>query len=124
MIHVDAEPARNLLKIRFSQKVSPEEIRDGLETAKTRLAELQPGFCLLSDLTDLQSMDLRCAPFIEQAMDLYNQKGISRVVRVIPDPQKDIGLNIMSLFHYRRGVRIVTVETLAEAENNFRESES
>jgi hypothetical protein len=36
-------------------------------------------------------------------------------VRVIPDSRKDIGLNIMSLFHYRRGVRIVTCETLAEA---------
>jgi hypothetical protein len=37
------------------------------------------------------------------------------VVRVIPDPHKDIGLNILSLFHYRRGVRIVTCETLEEA---------
>jgi hypothetical protein len=37
------------------------------------------------------------------------------VVRVIPDPQKDIGLNILSLFHYRRRVRIVTCKTLAEA---------
>jgi hypothetical protein len=37
------------------------------------------------------------------------------VVRIIPDPRKDIGLSIMSVFHYRRGVRIVTCETLAEA---------
>jgi hypothetical protein len=37
------------------------------------------------------------------------------VVRVIPDPQKDIGLNILSLFHYRKRVRIVTCETLDEA---------
>ena len=37
------------------------------------------------------------------------------VVRVIPDPYKDIGLNIVSLFHYPRRVRIVTCETLEEA---------
>jgi hypothetical protein len=37
------------------------------------------------------------------------------VVRVIPDPQKDIGMQIMSLFHYDRRVRIVTCESLAEA---------
>jgi hypothetical protein len=50
---------------------------------------------------------------------VYDQKGIAKVVRVIPDPGKDIGLSIMSLFHYRRGVSIVTVETLAEAEKNL-----
>jgi hypothetical protein len=48
-------------------------------------------------------------------MDLCNKHGIEMVVRVIPDPQKDIGLNILSLFHYRRRVRIVTCKTLAEA---------
>jgi hypothetical protein len=43
------------------------------------------------------------------------------VVRVIPNPQKDIGLNILSLFHYRRRVRIVTCETLEEAMNALAE---
>jgi hypothetical protein len=47
-------------------------------------------------------------------MDLCNKKGIALVVRVIADPRKDIGFNILSIFHYRRGVRIVTVETLDE----------
>ena len=50
-------------------------------------------------------------------MDLCNKKGVEMVVRVIPDPHKDIGLNIMSLFHYRRHVRLVTCQTLAEAMN-------
>jgi len=31
------------------------------------------------------------------------------VVRIIPDPRKDIGLNILSRFHYRRGSRFVTL---------------
>ena len=31
------------------------------------------------------------------------------------DPRKDIGLNILSLFHYGRGVQIVSCETLEEA---------
>ena len=119
MIHVEADPTRNLLKIHFSERVGPEEMKAGFDKANALLVDLRPGFCLLSDLTGLELMDLRSAPYIKQAMDLYNQKGIAKVVRVIPDPQKDIGLNIMSLFHYRRGVRIVTVETLAEAEKNL-----
>jgi hypothetical protein len=37
------------------------------------------------------------------------------VVRVIPDPTRDIGLQIMSYFHYDGAVRIVTCATLDEA---------
>ena len=70
---------------------------------------------LLADLTALESMDVGCAPFIEKAMDLCNEKGASIVVRVIPDPHRDIGMQIMSIFHYGSDVQIVTCETLAEA---------
>jgi len=60
-------------------------------------------------------MDVGCAPFIEKAMDMCNEKGASMVVRVIPDPHRDIGLQIMSIFHYGGDVRILTCETLAQA---------
>ena len=60
-------------------------------------------------------MDVGCAPFIEKAMDLCNEKGASMVVRVIPDPHRDIGLQIMSIFHYRGDVRIITCQSLADA---------
>jgi hypothetical protein len=34
-------------------------------------------------------------------MDLIDQHGVSFVVRVIPNPKQDIGMNILTLFHYR-----------------------
>ena len=37
------------------------------------------------------------------------------MVRVIPDPQKDIGLNILSQFHYGPNIKLTTVESLAAA---------
>ena len=86
-----------------------------MEEVRAGLAKLESGFRLLADLTDLESMDVACAPFIEKAMDLCNEKGASIVVRVIPDPTRDIGMQIMSLFHYGGDVRIVTCETLDEA---------
>jgi len=48
-------------------------------------------------------------------MDLINQRGVSLIVRVIPDPAKDIGLNILTIFHYPRQPRIITCQKLAEA---------
>jgi hypothetical protein len=34
---------------------------------------------------------------------------------VVPDPHKDIGLNILSQFHYGPEVRVMTFESLADA---------
>jgi hypothetical protein len=33
----------------------------------------------------------------------------------VPDPRKDIGLNILSQFHYGPEIRVMTFETLADA---------
>ena len=48
-------------------------------------------------------------------MDLFDAAGVDTIVRVIPNPRKDIGFSIMSLFHYRHGVHIMTCETMEEA---------
>jgi hypothetical protein len=48
-------------------------------------------------------------------MDTLAEKGVSSVTRVMPDPHKDIGLNILSQFHYGPEIQIATFETLADA---------
>ena len=50
-----------------------------------------------------------------QGLELCDAKGVSLVVRVIPDPAKDIGMNILSLFHYRHRPRSVTCASMEEA---------
>jgi len=115
MFKIEAKKVNNLLKIQFSGNVDAKETQAGLEPLRNSLGELSAGFRLLSDLTGLLTMETACTPHIRQAMDWCNEKGVSLVVRVIPDPHLDVGLNILSIFHYRRGVRIVTVETLEEA---------
>ena len=115
MYRAELDKPRNLLKIICAQRVRPEEAKRCADELPALLADLQPGFRLLGDFGGLESMDLGCAPHIARIMDLCNAKGVEMVVRVIPDPHKDIGLNIMSLFHYRRGLRIVTCGTLEEA---------
>jgi hypothetical protein len=115
MFQVEVDKAKNLLRIIYSQHVGPEDTKRVEEQIPALVPNLRPGFRLLTDLSALESMDLACVPYIKRMMDLCNKKGIEMVVRVIPDPQKDIGLNILSLFHYRRRVRIVTCATLEEA---------
>src|SRR5205085_5564224 len=106
----------NRLTIRYSGKVAAQETEMGLEEIREKLAQLQSRFHLLADLTDLDAMDVGCAPFIEKAMDMCNEKSASMVVRVILDPHRDIDLHIMSIFHYRGDVQILTCESLAQAD--------
>ena len=115
MFQVEVNKSKNLLRISYAQHVGPEDTKRVEETIPPLLAEVRPGFRLLTDLSSLESMDLACVPYIKRMMDLCNKQGIEMVVRVIPDPHKDIGFKILSLFHYRRRVRIVTCATLEEA---------
>lgn len=79
-------------------------------------AQLRKGFILVTDLTLLEQMELNACPYIEKAMDVLNTAGVSKVVRIIPDQGKDIGLTIMSLFHYSSRVAVHTFKTHSEAE--------
>ena len=107
---------KQLLCLSFIDRVRLDELERVREQSALLLAELAPGFRLLTDLDRLESVDADCAPEIGRLMELCDEKGVSIVVRVIPDPTKDIGLNIIARFHYRKHrPRIVTCETMAEA---------
>ena len=60
-------------------------------------------------------MEAACAAPLKKIMHLCDEKGISGVVRIVPDPRRDIGLQIMSRFHYGPAVSIVTCKSLEEA---------
>jgi hypothetical protein len=115
MFQVEVNRQQNLMVMAFAGHVGPEEMKRQEEKVLALVQDLAPGFRLLSDLSDLESMDPACLLYIRRVMDLLNQRGVSKVVRVIPDPHKDIGLNILSLFHYRRRLPIATCATRAEA---------
>ena len=79
------------------------------------LQDIEPGFHVLADFRGLESMDPAAARHIARIMDALAEKNIASVTRVMPDPHKDIGLNILSQFHYGANVKIATFETLADA---------
>jgi anti-anti-sigma regulatory factor len=115
MFETGFDKNKNLLRVVFSGHVDGEEAKQCTEQMALLFSETKRGFRLLTDLTGLERMDGACVPFIRKSMDLCNKYGVRTVIRVIPDPHKDIGFNILSLFHYRHEIQIVTCETLAEA---------
>jgi hypothetical protein len=115
-VSVTADPGRNLLHLSYAGDIRLKEIQRLEKDIEMAVTKMSQGFFLLTDFTDLNSMDLVCVPYIKKTMDGFRKAGVARIVRVIPDPHKDIGFNIMSLFHYPRGLLIITCENQAEAD--------
>ncbi len=106
---------KQLLHLSYIGHVTAEDLAPGREELSALLADLPAGFRLLTDLGRLESMDLACATELGRTMELCDQKGVGLVVRVVPDPKKDIGLSILTLFHYHHRVQAVTCQSMEEA---------
>jgi hypothetical protein len=115
MLLVTSNKSRRLLHVRYIGRVQPADFLHGREDLATQLGELSPGFRLLADFSQLESMGLDCEVELGRMMESIGQSGVGLVVRVIPDPSKDIGMNILTVFHYPKHLRVVTCNNLVEA---------
>jgi hypothetical protein len=115
MLLVTSNKSKQLLQICYIGQVRLEDLQSGREDLTTQLKELSPGFRLLADFSQMESMGLDCAPELGRMMDLIGQAGVALVVRVIPEPSRDIGMNILTVFHYPHRPRVVACQNLTEA---------
>ncbi len=113
---VQGDISRNLIEVRYLGRVTAAEVKAVSEKVIELLPKMRQGFTFLADLSGLESMGLDCVADITKIMDACNAAGIGTVVRIVPDPRKDIGLKILSIIHYRRGVHVLTCQNSAEAE--------
>ena len=115
MFTVTLNQAENLLTVSYRGRVTLDETGLCQEEVKLALTVLEPDFRLIVDLTGLESMDLSCSPCLASIMERCNAAGVAEVLRIIPDPTRDIGLQILSFFHYGNDVYVHTCGSLAEA---------
>jgi hypothetical protein len=115
MFVVETDTTKQLLVLSIAGTVTAEESKETVVRVRERLNEMEPGFIALIDFRWLESMTSAAAPFVAEIMNAFAARKVSAVVRVMPDPHKDIGLNILSKFHYGPEVRLMTFETLADA---------
>src|SRR5260370_9931985 len=99
----------------YSGHIRPAEMKKALQSVQALAPRLKPGFVLLSDLTNLDSMEPACAADLGAIAEQLSSYGISSVIRVTPDPAKDIGFNIVSIFHFRQPVKARTMDHSAAA---------
>jgi anti-anti-sigma regulatory factor len=115
MYAIELDQSKRLLVISAVQRVTAAEAKLAAQRVRELLQDVVPGFRVLADFRWLDSMDSASARHIAEIMDALTERGVRSVTRVIRDPHKDIGLNILSKFHYGPEVRIATFGTLADA---------
>src|SRR5206468_8334002 len=115
MYAIELDRSKRLLVISAAQRVTAGEANRAAQRIRELLQDVAPGFHVLADFRWLESMDSAAARHIAEMMDALAEKNVASVTRVMPDPHKDIGLNILSQFHYGPEIQIGTFETLADA---------
>lgn len=115
MFLATSNKVRRLLMLKYIGRVTNEEMTQGEAEVLALLAEIPPGFRVVQDLSQLESMDTKTIEWVGRMMDLFYERGVGRVVRVIPDPSKDIGFNILTVFHYRHSPEIITCDDFLKA---------
>jgi anti-anti-sigma regulatory factor len=115
MYSVEFDRSKRLLVISAAGEVTKEDVATVALRVREMMKEVTPGFRVLTDFRWLDRMEPAAAKHIAEIMDAVAGKEVGMVVRVIPDPHKDIGLNILSQFHYGPEIKLATFESLAEA---------
>ena len=115
MYAVELDRSKRVVVISGVQRVTAEQAKLAAQRVRELLQDVAPGFRVLADYRWLESMDSAAARHVAEIMDTLAEKGVASVTRVVPDPHKDIGLNILSQFHYGPEIKIATFETLADA---------
>jgi hypothetical protein len=115
MYSVEADPSNRLLVISAAGKVTKKEVAAVAQQVRRMMNDVRPGFRVLTDFRWLDRMEPAAATDIADIMDAFAEKKVAVVVRIVPDPHKDIGLNILSQFHYGPNIKLATFESLAAA---------
>jgi hypothetical protein len=115
MYAVELDKSKRLLVISGAESVTAHQVKAVAQRVRELLHDVSPGFRVLVDFRWMNSMESEVAPHLAEIMELLTEKGVGSVARVVSDPHKDIGLNILSQFHYGPDIPIATFNTLADA---------
>ena len=114
MLVATSNKTKQLLVLTYVGRVRLEELVSQRAEIKTLATELSSGLRVVADFTHLEVMDRDCISELGLMMETIDHIGVGTVVRVIPDASKDVGLNILTHFHYRKHPHVVTCKSLKE----------
>lgn len=120
MIKFHYDPEHNAVVIEFAGHIDVAQVERYYPEMLKVIPKGVKGFKLLTDFTLVEEMDAQVQGIIKKIMDILNERGVTEIIRVVPDPEKDFGFNIMSAFHYSKKVKIVVLPSREEAEEQLK----
>ena len=108
MIKVRYDRERNTVIVEFEGNVDAEQAKQFFVDLENIRPKPENDFKLLTDFSLVDGMEFNVKSEIEKAMDLFNAQGVTEIIRVIPDPNMDIGFNLMSASHYSKQIKVHT----------------
>jgi len=123
MYLIEIDTAHNRLHLTLSGWFDEHQAKSLLDELRLRFSELEKDFHVLCDLTTLEKFDQSARPHFARVMDLCNEGGVRKVIRIISNPINNFGITVMSHFHYGNGVQVVTCGSLKEALKHLKRSE-
>ena len=120
MLKASYDQARNTVIVEFIGKVDAAQTEPFLAEIQKVVPKHGKGFRLLTDFTLLEEMGDDVQASIKKTMDYFDQQGVTQILRVIPTLDQDFGFNLLSLFHYSKTVKFLTLKSRAEAEERLK----
>ena len=115
MYTISVDENENIISIKIEGGFNLEQADKAQNEIALILQKVKRGFTVLTDMSLLHEMSPESFKSISKTMDMFNAYGIARAIRVMPDISKDIGFNIMDMFHYSPDVKIRTFECMDKA---------
>jgi D-arabinose 1-dehydrogenase-like Zn-dependent alcohol dehydrogenase len=124
MVKLHYDNDQNVVVLEFEGNVDVAEARKSFDEMGKTIPQKGKGFRLLTDFSKLDTIDLSVKSFIEKAMELFKSQGVTEIIRVIPDPNMEVGMNLISTAHYPKNVKVHTVRSRQEAKKYLNRSNS
>ena len=120
MIKADYDAECNAVSIVFQGDVDSAQAKRAYLDLEAILPKVKKGFALLTDFSSVDALEPEVQGEVKKAMDLLNAHGVAKVLRVLHDPDLDIGFNIMSSSHYSKQVQTRVFRSREEARSFLR----
>lgn len=120
MYLLEIDHKNNRVHLTLSERFDEAQAHSLLRELRQRFEELGEDFHVLCDMTSLTEFEHSARPHFRAMMDVCNEGGVKKIIRILPNPLHDFGLTVMSHFHYGNGVQIVTCKTFDEALKHLR----
>jgi len=119
MIKFVYDPQLRALVLDYAGPIDAAQVWQLYSDLQKAVPQYGQGFRVLSDFSSVRAVSPDIREPLKKIMDFLNAQGVSEIIRIIPDPEHDIGFNILSLFHYSKSVSFLTVSSRQEAESRL-----